>query len=32
MQLKEIHVGNKIREEKDELLKVELNKFKMNNE
>jgi hypothetical protein len=32
MQLKEIHVGNKIREEKDELLKVELNKFKMNND
>jgi hypothetical protein len=31
MQLKEIHVGNKrIREEKYELLKVELNEFKMN--
>jgi hypothetical protein len=30
MQLKEIHVGNKkIREEKYELLKVELNEFKM---
>jgi hypothetical protein len=33
MQLKEIHVGNKkIREEKYELLKVELNEFKMNDD
>jgi hypothetical protein len=33
MQLKEIHVGNKkIREEKYEFLKVELNEFKMNDD
>jgi hypothetical protein len=33
MQLKEIHVGNKkIREEKYELLKVELNEFKINDD
>jgi hypothetical protein len=33
MQLKEIYVGNKkIREEKYELLKVELNEFKMNDD